>query len=102
MPPGISTVRRERRGRVLIVRIDREAKRNAIDRVTTGRIDEALNLLDRGLLREARAALDWPLTGGVGGHAGRRQGPFGQNEFDLLLLRLVDRDGLVACWHQHF
>jgi len=46
MPPGESTVRRERRGRVLVVRIEREAKRNAIDRVTADGIDEALNLLD--------------------------------------------------------
>jgi len=46
MPPDDSTVRRERRGRVLVIRIDREAKRNAIDRVTAHGIDEALNLLD--------------------------------------------------------
>ena len=46
MPPGTSTVRREQRGRVLVVRIDREAKRNAIDRVTARGIDEALNLLE--------------------------------------------------------
>ncbi|HEX4089103.1 MAG TPA: enoyl-CoA hydratase-related protein, partial [Trebonia sp.] len=46
MPPGESTVRRERRGRVLVVRIEREAKRNAIDRVTALGIDEALNLLE--------------------------------------------------------
>ena len=46
MPSDISTVRRERRGRVLIVSIDREAKRNAIDRVTALGIDEALNLLE--------------------------------------------------------
>ena len=32
MPSDISTVRHERRGRVLVVRIEREAKRNAIDR----------------------------------------------------------------------
>jgi hypothetical protein len=37
MPPGESTVRRERPGRVLVVRIDREAERNAIDRVTRAR-----------------------------------------------------------------
>jgi enoyl-CoA hydratase len=46
MPSDISTVRRERRGRVLVVRIEREAKRNAIDTVTAHGIDEALNLLD--------------------------------------------------------
>jgi hypothetical protein len=46
MPSDVSTVRHERRGRVLIVRIEREAKRNAIDRVTAHGIDDALNLLD--------------------------------------------------------
>ncbi|HET6186570.1 MAG TPA: enoyl-CoA hydratase-related protein, partial [Trebonia sp.] len=46
MPPVESTVRRERQGRVLVVRIEREAKRNAIDRVTALGIDEALNLLE--------------------------------------------------------
>ena len=43
MPPAAATVRSERRGRVLVVRIEREAKRNAIDRVTAEGIDEALN-----------------------------------------------------------
>ena len=47
MPPaGDATVRRERRGRVLVVRIEREAKRNAIDQATADGIDAALNLLD--------------------------------------------------------
>jgi enoyl-CoA hydratase len=46
MPSDESTVHSERRGRVLVVRIDREAKRNAIDRATAGGIDEALNLLE--------------------------------------------------------
>jgi enoyl-CoA hydratase/carnithine racemase len=46
MPPVESTVRHERRGRILVLRIDREAKRNAIDRATTGGLDEALNLLE--------------------------------------------------------
>ncbi|MFC1437256.1 enoyl-CoA hydratase-related protein [Streptacidiphilus sp. N1-10] len=46
MSSDAATVRSERRGRVLVIRIDREAKRNAIDRVTTAGIDEALNLLD--------------------------------------------------------
>jgi enoyl-CoA hydratase/carnithine racemase len=46
MRPDEPTVRRERRGRVLVVRIDREAKGNAIDRGTADGIDEALNLLD--------------------------------------------------------
>ncbi len=41
-----ATVRRERRGRVLVVRIEREAKRNAIDQATADGIDAALNLLD--------------------------------------------------------
>ncbi|ORL97712.1 enoyl-CoA hydratase-related protein [Prescottella equi] len=36
----------EQRGRILIVRIDREAKRNAIDRATADGIDAALNRLD--------------------------------------------------------
>lgn len=40
------TVRQERRGRVLVVRIDREEKRNAIDRAVAEGIDAALNLLD--------------------------------------------------------
>jgi enoyl-CoA hydratase/carnithine racemase len=43
VPPAAATVRSERRGRVLVVRIEREAKRNAIDRVTAEGIDEALN-----------------------------------------------------------
>jgi enoyl-CoA hydratase len=46
MPSEAATVRHERRGRILVVRIDREAKRNAIDRATALGIDEALNLLD--------------------------------------------------------
>jgi enoyl-CoA hydratase/carnithine racemase len=46
MPPEEASVRYERRGRVLIVRIEREAKRNAINRATADGIDEALNLLD--------------------------------------------------------
>jgi enoyl-CoA hydratase/carnithine racemase len=43
LPSAAATVRSERRGRVLVVRIEREAKRNAIDRVTAEGIDEALN-----------------------------------------------------------
>jgi enoyl-CoA hydratase/carnithine racemase len=43
---GAATVRSERRGRVLVVRIEREAKRNAIDRGTADGIDEALNLFE--------------------------------------------------------
>jgi enoyl-CoA hydratase/carnithine racemase len=46
MPSGESTVRSERRGRVLVVRIDREAKRNAIDRGTAEGIDAALNFFE--------------------------------------------------------
>lgn len=46
MPSPEPTVRRERRGRVLVVRIDRPAKRNAIDGATTAGLDAALNLLD--------------------------------------------------------
>ena len=46
MPSGEATVRTERRGRVLVVRIDREAKRNAIDRGTAEGIDAALNLFE--------------------------------------------------------
>ena len=41
-----SCVRHERHGRVLVIRIEREAKRNAIDASTTRGIDEALNLLE--------------------------------------------------------
>ena len=40
------SVRVERRGRVLVLTIDREHKRNAIDGVTTRGIDGALNLLE--------------------------------------------------------
>jgi enoyl-CoA hydratase/carnithine racemase len=36
----------ERQGSILLIRIDREAKRNAIDRAVTAGLDEALNLLD--------------------------------------------------------
>ena len=43
MPPGAATVRSERQGRVLVVRIERPAKRNAIDRATADGIDAALN-----------------------------------------------------------
>ena len=46
MPSDQPTVHRERRDRVLVVRIDREAKRNAIDSATASGIDEALNLLE--------------------------------------------------------
>jgi enoyl-CoA hydratase len=46
MPSDQPTVHSERQGKVLVVRIDREAKRNAIDRATAGGIDEALNLLE--------------------------------------------------------
>ncbi|MFG1923415.1 enoyl-CoA hydratase-related protein [Cryptosporangium sp. NPDC048952] len=42
----METVRAEQRGRVLVVTIDREHKRNAIDRVTTRGIDDALNRLE--------------------------------------------------------
>jgi len=44
--PPIPCVRHERRGRVLLIRMEREAKRNAIDRAMTHGIDQALNLLD--------------------------------------------------------
>jgi len=43
VPSAEATVRAERRGRVLVVRIEREAKRNAIDRPTADGIDAALN-----------------------------------------------------------
>jgi enoyl-CoA hydratase/carnithine racemase len=46
VPSAEATVRTERRGQVLVVRIEREAKRNAIDASTTRGIDEALNLLE--------------------------------------------------------
>ena len=42
----VMSVHWERRGHVLIVRLDREHKRNAIDQPTTLGIDEALNRLD--------------------------------------------------------
>lgn len=41
-----STVRTETRGRVLVVHLEREAKRNAIDDEMTAGIDEALNRLE--------------------------------------------------------
>jgi len=40
------SVRCERHGRVLLIRLEREARRNAIDAALTRGIDEALNLLD--------------------------------------------------------
>jgi enoyl-CoA hydratase len=46
VPQAQASVRTERRGRVLVVRIEREAKRNAIDGPTALGIDEALNLLE--------------------------------------------------------
>jgi enoyl-CoA hydratase len=45
-PSLSSCVHQERRGRVLVIRMEREAKRNAIDRSMTRGIDEALNLLE--------------------------------------------------------
>ena len=44
--PASPCVRHERHGRVLVIRMEREAKRNAIDQSTTRGIDEALNLLE--------------------------------------------------------
>ena len=44
--PASPCVHHERRGHVLVIRMEREAKRNAIDKVMTHGIDEALNLLD--------------------------------------------------------
>ena len=40
------TVKTEVRGRVLVIRLEREAKRNAIDVEMAEGIDEALNLLE--------------------------------------------------------
>jgi enoyl-CoA hydratase/carnithine racemase len=42
----MSNVIQEQRGRILVVRIDRERKRNAIDTATALGLDEALNRLD--------------------------------------------------------
>jgi enoyl-CoA hydratase len=44
--PASPCVHYERRDHVLVIRMEREAKRNAIDRAMTYGIDEALNLLD--------------------------------------------------------
>jgi enoyl-CoA hydratase len=44
--PASPCVRFERRGRVLLIRMEREAKRNAINQAMTHGIDQALNLLD--------------------------------------------------------
>ena len=44
--PASSCVRYERHGRALVIRMEREAKRNAIDQSMTRGIDEALNLLE--------------------------------------------------------
>jgi enoyl-CoA hydratase/carnithine racemase len=44
--PASPCVHYGRRGHVLLIRMAREAKRNAIDRAMTHGIDEALNLLD--------------------------------------------------------
>jgi enoyl-CoA hydratase/carnithine racemase len=46
VPSADATVRTERRDHILVIRMEREAKRNAIDRGMTHGIDEALNLLD--------------------------------------------------------
>src|ERR1700739_3456225 len=46
MPVMSPCVRYERRGRVLVIRMEREAKRNAIDKAMTHGIDAALNLLE--------------------------------------------------------
>jgi enoyl-CoA hydratase len=46
VPLDDATVRSERQGRVLVIRIEREAKRNAIDRGTADGIDKALNLFE--------------------------------------------------------
>src|ERR1700753_495848 len=44
--PASPCVHHERRGHVLLIRMEREAKRNAIDQAMTYGIDQALNLLD--------------------------------------------------------
>jgi enoyl-CoA hydratase len=44
--PASPCVLYERRGHILLIRMEREAKRNAIDKAMTHGIDEALNLLD--------------------------------------------------------
>src|ERR1017187_1236896 len=44
--PASPCVRHEWHGRALVIRMEREAKRNAIDQSTTRGIDEALNLLE--------------------------------------------------------
>lgn len=44
--PASPFVHYERRGHILLIRMEREAKRNAIDKAMTHGIDEALNLLD--------------------------------------------------------
>ena len=44
--PASARVHDERRGRVLVIRMDREAKRNAIDQDMTRGLDAALNLLE--------------------------------------------------------
>ena len=47
-PPSLADarVRCERRDRVLLIRMEREAKRNAVDTAMTRGLDDALNLLD--------------------------------------------------------
>ena len=74
--PASPCVRHEWHGRALVIRMEREAKRNAIDQSTTRGIDEALNLLEdddqlwAGVItgttavfrvRPVRAAVDPPL-----------------------------------------
>ena len=44
--PAGGCVRFERRDRVLLIRMERQAKRNAVDAAMTRGIDDALNLLD--------------------------------------------------------
>ena len=71
MDPTVTT---ERHGRVLLVRIDRPQKRNAIDAATTAGLDAALNLLDDDpdLWAGVLAGTPWrsrraPLAGGFEG-----------------------------------
>jgi enoyl-CoA hydratase/carnithine racemase len=79
VPSAEATVRTERRGQVLVVRIEREAKRNAIDASTTRGIDEALNLLEdddqlwAGVITGTTAVFSagTDLRDGTGGPTGR-------------------------------
>jgi hypothetical protein len=73
--PTSSCVRYERHDRILVIRMEREAKHNAIDQSMTRGIDETLNLLDdddelwAGVITGTTAVFSALLRGPVPCHA---------------------------------